>query len=698
MTKNPLYFALFLTGLAVVCWVGGGYVGSNWPGVVVTAVIAICYSAGGIELHRYRQATDALARAVSDTASAQVSLGTWLERIPPALRAAVRLRVEGERVGLPAPALTPYLVGLLVLLGMLGTLLGMMITLRGTGLALQSATDLDTIRGSLAAPVNGLGFAFGTSIAGVATSALLGLLSALCRRERLNAVLALDAEIADSLRMHSQAWQREESFRLLQRQAEVMPTLLDRLQNMVAAIEVQNAAQGERLIAGQRDFHDRAEAAHARLGSTLEQSLKAGADEYARAMGAASQSAIESTLAGLAREASIVHDTVTRSVAQQLEAISAGFASATDVAAQSWSGALDEQRRNHEVMATHLRTALDAFTAGFEQHATRLVDTLGTRLDQGIAQATQSWQKASAQQEQVNASMAARNEQALASASEHLGHQAGALVRSIEQSHAELLRAQSSHDEARLSAWSEKLEGVSISLRQEWERAAASTAEQHRQIGQALAASAHEIGTRSQAHASETIAEISRLVQVASEAPRAAAEVISELRQQLSDSMVRDNAMLEERNQLMGTLQTLLDAVNHASTEQRTAIDALVLTSADLLDRVGTRFTDHVQAETGKLGSIAAQVSVGAGEVASLAEAFGAAVQLFGRTNEELLTRLQAIGETLDRSAARSDEQLAYYVAQAREVVDLSLLAQQQIVGELQQLGGRGARAGTEVA
>jgi hypothetical protein len=51
----------------------------------------------------------------------------------PSLRNAVRLRVEGERVAMPGPALTPYLVGLLVLLGMLGTLLGMVATLRGTG-------------------------------------------------------------------------------------------------------------------------------------------------------------------------------------------------------------------------------------------------------------------------------------------------------------------------------------------------------------------------------------------------------------------------------------------------------------------------------------------------------------------------------------------------------------------------------------
>src|SRR3546814_6010884 len=85
------------------------------------------------------------------------------------------------------PVLTPYLVGLLVLLGMLGTFLGMVATLRGTGLALESSTDLAAIRASLAAPVQGLGFAFGTSVAGVATSAMLGLLSALCTRDRVRA-------------------------------------------------------------------------------------------------------------------------------------------------------------------------------------------------------------------------------------------------------------------------------------------------------------------------------------------------------------------------------------------------------------------------------------------------------------------------------------------------------------------------------
>ncbi|MEE7567091.1 hypothetical protein HH297_12075, partial [Xanthomonas sp. Kuri4-3] len=63
---------------------------------------------------------------------------------------------------------------------------------------------------------------------------------------------------------------------------------------------------------------------------------------------------------------------------------------------------------------------------------------------------------------------------------------------------------------------------------------------------------------------------------------------------------------------------------------------------------------------------------------------------------EALMQRLEHVGGALDASLARSDEQLAYYVAQAREVIDLSVLSQKQIIEELQQLAGR--RGGAEAA
>jgi hypothetical protein len=162
--------------------------------------------------------------------------------------------------------------------------------------------------------------------------------------------------------------------------------------------------------------------------------------------------------------------------------------------------------------------------------------------------------------------------------------------------------------------------------------------------------------------------------------------------------MVRDTAMLDERARLLATLETLLDAVNHASTEQRAAVDALVAGSADLLERVGSQFTGQVEAQAAKLGDAAAQVSGGVIEVASLTDAFGAAVQAFGESNETLVAHLQRIETALDKSLARSDEQLAYYVAQAREVIDLSMTSQKQIVENLQHLAQQRAVPGARAA
>ncbi|MCI1122068.1 DUF802 domain-containing protein, partial [Stenotrophomonas maltophilia] len=99
-------------------------------------------------------------------------------------------------------------------------------------------------------------------------------------------------------------------------------------------------------------------------------------------------------------------------------------------------------------------------------------------------------------------------------------------------------------------------------------------------------------GENGRAQASATLAEVSTLLQTAAAAPKAAADVINDLRSTLSESLVRDNAMLEERGRLLATVQTLLDAINHASHDQRTAVDALVGGSAELLERVGNRFTD----------------------------------------------------------------------------------------------------------
>jgi hypothetical protein len=90
------------------------------------------------------------------------------------------------------------------------------------------------------------------------------------------------------------------------------------------------------------------------------------------------------------------------------------------------------------------------------------------------------------------------------------------------------------------------------------------------------------------------------------------------------------------------------------------------------------------------LAQAATQLAGSAAEMGALGEGFGAAVAQFHSANEALVGHLSQVDASLERSIARSDEQLAYYVAQAREVIDLCLDAQKQAVDALRHAGKAG--------
>lgn len=272
------------------------------------------------------------------------------------------------------------------------------------------------------------------------------------------------------------------------------------------------------------------------------------------------------------------------------------------------------------------------------------------------------------------------------------------LLAAVDRGHATVQAALASSDRQRLDAWTGSLETMAASLRQQSEQAGAAALAQQQRICHTLEQTARDIQAQAQTHAQDTIGEMAHLITTASEAPRAAAEVIGVLREQLSESLVRDNSLLEERSRIMETLTMLLDAVNRSANEQRSAIDTLVASSATMLERLGTQFGAQVAQESDKMEAVATQVTVSTVEMASMGEAFAAAVQLFGQSSEALTGQLQRIETALDASATRSDEQLAYYVAQAREIVDLSISSQKQIVDDLQQLAIRQTPLASEAA
>lgn len=626
-----LFTGAFLLGAMAIVWVGAGFVLSHPLALTVTALIAVVYGFGALELRQFRQGTASLSEALAAIPESLPNLGDWLKHLHPSLQNPVRLRVEGERIGLPGPALTPYLVGLLVMLGMLGTFLGMVVTLNGAAFSLQGTTDLQAIRSALAAPIQGLGLAFGTSVAGVAASAMLGLMSALSRRERMLTSQLLDGKIATALRGFSLTHQRQEAYQALQSQARALPAVVDQLQLMMVQMDQLSQQLNQRLLSNQEGFHGEVKSMYRELAASVDQSLKDSLTQSAHVAGERIQPVVEAALSGMAREARAMHERVITTAQMQLDGLSERFG----------AQALAQQ----QAICTVLAQTAQQVTANAQASAGSTLSEL-----------------------------------------QRLTHSAEALARSRIDAEAQWLAQHG----ARMDQLASLLQTELGALRTE-----------EAQRGDAAVARLGDLQTALTSHLSTlgTALEdpIRRLIETASEAPRAAAAVIGQLRQEISSSVARDNELLEERSRILATLNALLEGINHASLEQRAVIDSLVTSSAGALAQTGDQFAAQVGQQTAKLSDVAAQVGSSAVDVASLSDALGFAVSAFSEANAKLVGQLQRIEGALDKSMARSDDQLAYYVAQAREIIDLSLMSQKEIFDELRQFPARQALAAEEV-
>ncbi|HET6718019.1 MAG TPA: DUF802 domain-containing protein, partial [Rhodocyclaceae bacterium] len=440
--------------------------------------------------------------------------------------------------------------------------------------------------------------------------------------------------IATVLRGFSLVHQRQETFKALQLQSQAMPAVVDKLQAMMVLMEERNQQLNERLLASQEDFHRDVKGVYTELAGTVDASLKTSLVESARLAGETLRPAVETTMAGIARETTALHENVAATLNAQLDGLAARFDGTVAKVAETWTTALAKQDGHNATLSGELRQSLSAFAENFEQRSVALL--AGVNAAQASAQAEQA-----------------------------------------------------ARDEQRLAALTGAVQAMATSLQHEWQEAGAQTLAQQQQICTTLEETARELTAQTQAQAGQTIAEIGQLLQAAAEAPRAAAEVIGQLRQELSNSLAHDNGLLEERSRIMATLSGLLDAINHAAVEQRGVIDSLVANSAAVLERVSVQFSEKIGAESTRMVDVATQMSSSAVEVASLSEAFGFAVQQFSASNDKMIANLQRIEGSLESSMARSDEQLAYYVAQAREIIDLSIMSQKKIVDDLQRLSSR---------
>mgnify|MGYP000465112736 CR=1 FL=1 len=664
-----LFAGAFALGAAATLWIGHTFfTAGDSLGMIITLLIALVYAIGALELRHFRRATGTLDSALTALTQPVDNLHEWLLKLDPSLQNSVRLRIEGERNGLPAPVLTPYLVGLLVMLGLLGTFVGMVGTLKGAVLALEGSSELEAIRAGLTAPIAGLGLAFGTSVAGVAASAMLGLLSTLSRRERLQASHLLDTSIGDKLRQFSRSHQQHQAYEAIQQQSESLPEVAAQLSSLASHLENMGQRIGEQLLSNQNNFQGTVTQLYRELSESVDASLKQSLAESGKLASASIAPMVEQTMAQISTTAENSQAQLQANTEQQLAKVSEHLESNNQLLRESLESSLEQQTNS-------TATLLDGVSRASDSIAPLVTQTLA-QLTQTCEQTQQQLQSATEQQlQQVNEQFAANQQQLNQQLETNLEQQntstATLVARFGETS--ELWAAQQQQQAEQLS------ETLQASLQQLRSDESQRGSEAVARLGELEQGVATHLATLGQA----LEAPMTRLIETASETPKAAADVIGQLRQEMSKNIERDNDLLAERARLMQQLDALAQTMEQSSAGQREAIDDLISRSADTLAQVGNQFGERLEGQASKLSEVADHFTVSSQDVASLGESFGIAVQQFSESNTQLMENLTRIETSLQASNNRSDEQLSYYVAQAREIIDHNLLSHKEILDAL---------------
>jgi hypothetical protein len=219
--------ALAALGIVALARTAQSYAGTDTLALLLVLVMTAGFSLGILELIvRGRRALRFQAEVASlPTQATEQSV----EAASPELRAFLRARIEQAPHVAARETFTPYLVGLMVMLGLLGTLLGLFETLNGAGRALTESSNVDALRNGLSGPMRGLTRSFGCSAAGVAASALLGLASVLTRRTESKAAALVHAYANGPLRTLSPMRRQLDAIGQLASQSEAWPRAADAL-------------------------------------------------------------------------------------------------------------------------------------------------------------------------------------------------------------------------------------------------------------------------------------------------------------------------------------------------------------------------------------------------------------------------------------------------------------------------------------
>jgi hypothetical protein len=516
-----------------------------------------------------------------------------VERASPELRALLRARLEQVPPPAQPESITAYLVGLMVMLGLLGTLLGLFETLGGAGHALTASPNVETLRRGLSAPMQGLTRSFGCSAAGVAASAMLGLASVLVRRREVALAGAVQRYAAGALRSLSPLRRQLMALEQLAAQGAALPEAALALGAVGGRIDALSERWESTLVASAKAQEEVIRGSFAGLRERVEAAAQAAAKSLESQLAPVLRSSVESTeraardhLTALRR--SLAEDLAKRGEAEAAQ--TARSAEALTALADRLAGSL---RAQSEAAQAGFARLFDALEARDQQHR----DTLTRERSEAAAHVAALGDAARALLEQLDSEAKARREEA----SRLLGELAGKLDSASRE------RAAQSQGELEVIA----------SL---GERMAHAADAREAQRGEAFAQLAARVGEIASATRSEEEARLARLDALATRIGSDLGQLSGSMTKQLETRLEAETRATARASEAMALVEQSARTLEEALREQRGRLDGLLDASAAQLSALGekaqsgaatalARITEVASEQGERFASLSAQIA-----------------------------------------------------------------------------------------
>ena len=669
-------------GGAVIVRAMGVYLSQDPVASLIVAIMGVGFGAGVMELWLRNRRAFALGREV-DALPRKIT-EDLLDRASAPLKAFLRARIEHA----PTPALgenlTPYLVGFMVMLGLLGTLLGLFETLHGAGQALTASADVNALRSGLSGPMRGLTRSFGCSAAGVSASAMLGLAAVFVRRAEGNAWARAQSFATGPLRELSPMRRQLDSFQQLAQQGESLPR---------AAVSLEQASTHLGQLA------ERWESAHR---ATLEAQQKSAQElmekmrsELARTSLDAGRALSESVAPMLKQVVAQTGEALTRQMGANREALDKDLAVRREADKALRESLREELACSRKEAQTHLATLAEAaqkLSGQLEEEARhrrseaeRLLGELSGRLDAA----------ASARAEENRgelAALSALGEQLVANSQQRESELAGRwskLVDRIKSDLGELVQSIGQDVDARAERDRQLTQGVERSLetlRLGAEGLSTLATKQEQAVHELVQRSALQLESFGAAAQTSSREALDTLVKLGEEQAMRALESEAATQESARSALAKLAKLGEDQAQRAAQLET------HAQTSSREVLDQLVRLGEEHQLRVMQLGEDHaarfVQLETLLQSTQAQHTQSLAGELTDHAQRLSKGLETTTGLVQEAATVLRASSVEMRRVAALFHQS----VERQREASQAWMESLGELEGAVER-AGRGAAA-----